>query len=109
MSRATKRQHCESKCLSRGKSARSRFAGASRAGTACATLRIMPNVPRPGQTPVPKPSPPSGPARPGVHPIHPPVNPDPKAHPIHPAIPSQPIHEGGDPSTPVTGGDDRIG
>jgi hypothetical protein len=74
------------------------------AGILRATRRFMPNLPLPGQT-VPKPQP--QPSQPGVHPVHPPVNPDPKAHPIHPAIPTQPIHEGGDPSTPVTG-DDRI-
>ena len=31
-----------------------------------------------------------------------PVNPDPKAHPIHAPIPEQPIHEGTDPTAPVT-------
>lgn len=72
-------------------------------GTARATPGTMSNV----QSPVQTPSPPSSPSGPGVQPIHAPVNPDPKSHPIHPAIPSQPIHEGGDPSTPVTG-DDRI-
>jgi len=64
----------------------------------------MSNVPLPGQTPEPQPSPPS---EPGVQPIHAPVNPAAKSHPIHPALPTQPIHEGGDPSTPVTS-DDRI-
>lgn len=46
------------------------------------------------------------PTGPSEQPIHAPVNPDPKSHPIHPAVPMQPIHEGTDPSTPVTG--DRI-
>jgi hypothetical protein len=67
----------------------------------------MSNVVLPGQTPEQTPpseaSPPSPTSQPGVQPIHAPVNPDPKSHPIHPAIPTQPIHEGGDPSTPVTG------
>ena len=64
----------------------------------------MSNIPLPGQSPEQAPAPPS---QPGVQPIHAPVDPDPKSHPIHPAIPTQPIHEVGDPSLPVTG-DDRI-
>ncbi len=42
---------------------------------------------------------------PTTQPIHAPVNPDPKSHPIHPEIPIQPIHEGTDPSTPITDDD----
>lgn len=35
-------------------------------------------------------------------PHKPSTDPDPKAHPIHAPIPVQPIHEGTDPSNPVT-------
>ena len=87
------------------------MAGASRVsrlGIPRAALDGMSNIVLPGQTPEQQtPSTPSPASQPGVQPIHAPVNPDPKSHPIHPAIPTQPIHEGGDPSTPVTG-DDRI-
>jgi hypothetical protein len=61
------------------------------------------NLPTPGQ---PRQQP-AQPQQPGQQPAHPAVNPDPKSHPIHQEIPMQPIHEAGDPSTPVTE-DDRI-
>jgi hypothetical protein len=80
------------------------LSGCVGAGIPRATPGIMSNVPHPGQPGAPSPAPSS---QPGVQPIHAPVDPDPKAHPIHPTIPTQPIHEGGDPSVPVTG-DDRI-
>ncbi len=67
--------------------------------------RMTPIVPTPPQPGLPVQ--PTQPTLPSEQPIHAPVNPDPKSHPIHPAIPTQPIHEGTDPSTPVTG-DDRI-
>jgi hypothetical protein len=100
------RQRCESKCLIRGNVARSRFETTSRPRHRASNTADRSNVPFPAQGPEPKPQ--SSPApKPAQQPIHAPVNPDPKSHPIHPAIPTQPIHEGGDPSLPVTG-DDRI-
>lgn len=67
----------------------------------------MSNVPLPGNNPTQVPTQPSPPSQPAVQPTHAPVNPDPKSHPMHPAMPTQPIHEVGDPSIPVTG-DDRF-
>jgi hypothetical protein len=107
MSRQRERQRCESKCLKRGNWTRSRCACCDGAGIARATRRFMSNAPLPGTTPTQLPTQPAPPSQPGVQPIHAPVNPDPKSHPIHPAMPTQPIHEVGDPSIPVTG-DDRI-
>jgi hypothetical protein len=107
MPRQRERQHCESKCLKRGNWTRSRCPCSRAAGIARASALLMSNVILPGNNPNQVPAQPSPPSQPGVQPIHAPVNPDPKSHPIHPAMPTQPIHEVGDPSIPVTS-DDRI-
>jgi hypothetical protein len=73
-------------------------------------MKTVPFASQP-EKPFQQPSPPTGPTeqpgQPAQQPIHAPVDPDPKAHPIHPEIPMQPIHEGTDPTRPITGDDLR--